>query len=76
VSEGVPVHLINLSSLGEEDLYGNVASKVEFAGYGDATDLEIVVADITFKNQVFPSEGSFDTSDDLGPVPYEHYYFA
>lgn len=38
VSEGAPVYLINLSSLGVEDLYGRVGSK--FGGcacYGDAT---------------------------------------
>jgi hypothetical protein len=43
------------------------------AGFGDATQLELVVANITFKNQDFPSEGSFGTFDDLGPVSRGHY---
>jgi hypothetical protein len=47
-----------------------------FAGYGDATELEFVVADFKFKNRDFPSEGSFGTFDCLGAVPYEHYDFA
>jgi len=51
VSDGVPVDLINLSSLDVEDSYGNFGSKVvDFAGYGDAIEREFAVADITLKN--------------------------
>ena len=50
--------------------------KLWVAGFGDATELEFVVADITFRKEDLPSEGSFGTFDDLGPVPYGHYDFA
>ena len=44
-------------------MYGNFASEaVDFTGHGDAFESEFDV----------PSEGSFGTSDDLGPVSYEH----
>jgi hypothetical protein len=45
-------------------------------GSVDANELLFILADITFKNQDFQCEGFFGTFDDLGPVPYEHYYLA
>ena len=39
------------------------------AGHGDATEFEFVVADITFNNRDFPSEGSFGAFDDLDLFP-------
>ena len=70
VSKGVPVDMSNLSLLGEEDLYWGIASEVYFTGYGDAIEVEFVIADITFKNKDFLSEGSLAhlTTLDLFPT--------
>jgi len=43
---------------------------------GDAIEFGLVFVDTTFQNQNFSPEESFDTFDDLGTVPFEHYDFA
>ena len=74
---GFPVDLRNLSSLGLENLYGSVGSKiVELQSLVTQPKSSLSFFDTTFQNQGFSPQCSFDPFDNLGTVPFEHYDFA
>jgi hypothetical protein len=75
VSEGLPGDLSNLRSLGVDELYVSVESKIIELQRLVTTEIGLILVDTKRPNQDLAAEGPFDIFDNFRAVSVERYDF-